>query len=353
MSNPELTIRLLPVGLGDCILIRFPDASWAMVDCAFGAARRDAASMAVEFLNQQPPLDAPVRFIVATHPDTDHVGGIPAFLKLCKRRVEAVFHCGVERALKSGAKEYRYLDEVLRLSRDDRIGPVKPICAGQRIEFSPQIEGLEIVCLHPDSKTVARGAACSASERNNASVVLQITFYGITVLLSGDIEQRGWSSTIQYPEFQSPRVLKVSHHGAKSGLPIGEAFQKVFAVPEQICWALLSTPTGDPSKPHADVLQAFSTMPHWTTRCTGWSPHCYPENRQSYPFAPDDERCPRSLREALLAPIRGTDAVLYQDIGCCLNNEVVIRADGTIRHIMQSKCCSDCISTQAPPLPVT
>jgi hypothetical protein len=65
--NMPLTIRLLNVGRGDCILLQFPDLSWGIVDCGRKNGRYEPHNQAVSFPANEQPKDTPIRFMLATH----------------------------------------------------------------------------------------------------------------------------------------------------------------------------------------------------------------------------------------------------------------------------------------------
>jgi beta-lactamase superfamily II metal-dependent hydrolase len=331
MNLQELRIRLLPVGLGDAILVRFPDATWALIDCGW-TDKGDTAAKVVALLNREEPADTPVRFVLATHPDSDHVARIPAFLALCPRRIQAFYHCGISRQTAEGAttESEDYVACAQRRSKAGLLGPVHRLWAGQTVRLDPPIEGLSIHVLNPDKKTVRNGPARTASARNNAAVVLQITYCGIVILLASDIESAAWGRVVRRKAFRPPHVLKVSHHGAKNGAAPPEVFAPLAST--SLRWALFSTPTDDWSKPHRDILAWFWDRSDWRTRCTGWSPLCDEADRESYPEKTGSTKYPPGLGEALAVHGRGVLRPLRTLHGCCVDNEIIVTEAGTLFH---------------------
>ena len=184
--------------------------------------------------------------------------------------------------------------------------------------------------------TVEQGPVRSGSELNNASVVVQIDFHGVALLLAGDIEDSAWTDVLGRAEFKPPRVLKVPHHGSINGRPAKSFFDQV----ESEGWALLSTPTEDRSFPDRRTLSAFWQV-SWRTRCTGASPLCDASNQELYPVRLDDRRYSESLRVALLLTYAsGRYRIPYESrIGCCVENELTIAPSGQIAHSRPSKTC--------------
>lgn len=81
--NPEdLVIHVLNVGFGDAIIVELPaDAagkrSFGVVDCYNG-------TKTINYLDALVPTAgdrAPLKFICATHPHSDHILGIPKLMK--------------------------------------------------------------------------------------------------------------------------------------------------------------------------------------------------------------------------------------------------------------------------------
>ncbi len=331
----NLRIRLLPVGQSDCILIRFPDDGWAVVDCG---SKNAASSMALEFLHSQEPRDTPVHFVLATHPDADHAGGVAELLSFSKRDIKAFYHCGVERKMEQG-RGSRFLSlprRAIELREQGRIGDVRALAVGDQLSLDPPIDGLSLAVLNPTpefvgSRVVKQGAS------NDISVVVQITYGNSAVLLAGDIEQTAWLRVVARPEFRPPHVLKVSHHGALNGVPPNEVLEPLNAAR----WGLFSTGSSVKDKPHLTVLESFWGSPSWTTRCTGWSPHCTEADKEYYPARANQLQYPESLRQSLRFSGRSK---LYEEeetrFGCCLDNELTIEADGSIHHSVGSKSCN-------------
>lgn len=333
----QLAIRLLPVGLGDCILIRFPDDSWAVVDCG---PDEMAAQQALRLLNSSDFPTGPVRFVLVTHPDLDHFGGIRSLLLGCRRPIERFYHSGVRRKRRIGGSDsLAFLRAVEDFFGEDAQDRIEIAQVGDDI-IGGQIKGLETTILHPSDTFVPKEPVRGGRQCNNSSIVLQITYYGVEVILPGDIEFGAWQHLTSQGGIGTPHVLKVSHHGASNGAPPPTFLDCESISEEKTRWALLSTPTTASDKPAAEVLRQFWRRPEWRTRCTGWSQHCSKNERVGYPVRPYDTRYPKSLREALDMSVRlGTFERFGAKQGCCLNNELTIWEDGVMQHAESRKDC--------------
>lgn len=73
MSVPALKIRVINVGQGACILFEVPGnpPSCGIIDCCIRERDRDYLPSVLEHLDE----DVALKFIVLTHPDTDHILG--------------------------------------------------------------------------------------------------------------------------------------------------------------------------------------------------------------------------------------------------------------------------------------
>ena len=152
----DLRIRLLPVEFGDCILLRFPDDSWAIVD----AGGHKAAEQAAGILQNTPPTGKPVRFILATHHHADHIGGMPGLLGLCPKPIGAFYYCAVEREVDDGTQRgpLDYVREARNLQTSGQIGEVTALRAGDviEVELDPPNPVLRMAVLNPGQAQVER-----------------------------------------------------------------------------------------------------------------------------------------------------------------------------------------------------
>lgn len=335
----SLRVRLLPVGQADCILLRFPDESWGVVDC--GSSSHDTATfMALDYLARSEPQGMPLRFVVATHPDADHCLGIPGLLRhyTSNREIGAFYHCGAKRKICRG-RAAMILDVVKtaeELRDAGRIALVKAVEAGESISWEPAIPGLSIYILNPPIGAVPLRPMRS-EESNDLSVTLLITFGGVSVLLSGDIEGHAWARVVSHRRFRMPRILKVPHHGSLNGAPPAVVLD---AGLDGVRWALMSSNSGVVDKPHLDLLRDLWGRPDWRTRCTGLSAHCDSANKEAYPVPADSRRYPDDLRQTLMFARRNSlfsqESTLY---GCCVDNEISVDWSGAVSHSVARKGC--------------
>lgn len=186
-------IDFIDVGTGDSIFLRTPGGTTLLVDGGDVTQYTDAGERVVApFLraNGIRKLD----YVVVTHFDRDHVGGL--FHVLEDFSVANVL-VGPE-----GKKTSELERAFLKKCADQGI-PVRRLARGDTIP----VEGADIRVLHPSQ------AWAGHHEGNNNSLVLQVAWPGITLVLPGDIEKEAEAELLPGLD-RSAVLLKAPHHGS-------------------------------------------------------------------------------------------------------------------------------------------
>lgn len=196
VSTPDsgrLTVTFLDVGQGDAILIEGPAGHRVLVD---GGPSGEAISSALG--RQLPFYDRRLDLVVLTHPQQDHLGGLP--------RVLAAY--SVRRVISSPERPdtaaYRAWSDAL--SEHDTVNV--PARRGQTIDLG---DGAVLSVLSPDPEQPP-----GSQPLNDASVVLRLTMGDLSFLLTGDITENGEASLIRAGTDLHSSVLKVAHHGSRT-----------------------------------------------------------------------------------------------------------------------------------------
>jgi beta-lactamase superfamily II metal-dependent hydrolase len=185
-------VSFIDVGQGDATLVQAGGESY-LVD----GGPPEAGPEVVDFLRSRgvEELDG----LVASHPDADHIGGLPDVLDALP--VSTVYVSG------DASKATTTFNTFLRAV--EREGArVLETRAGTRMEWG----GAEVMALSPPPE--AEGGLFGDS--NEDSVALLLTFGAARVLLPGDAEHRA-EEYMSTGRFTGPlTVLKVAHHGSSS-----------------------------------------------------------------------------------------------------------------------------------------
>ena len=241
-------VTFLDVGQGDSALIQFPDGKTVLIDGGRKYERFDMGrSVIAPFLLNQGirRLD----YIIATHPQQDHVGGLPWMIRHLD--VGAYWHTGIERPepifkeLRQAVVERQVQEHVATRGEEVVGGESCPLTV-----LSPIGE-------EEDGRTLQ---SLSGTFLNNQSVVVQFTCGGQSILFAADMETDGLRRLAAMG--QDPvTVLKVPHHGARSSLArdwiaLVRPRYAVFSVGRHNSYG----------HPVPDVVEAYSTIGSEVTR---------------------------------------------------------------------------------------
>ncbi|MCY3711700.1 MAG: DNA internalization-related competence protein ComEC/Rec2 [Gemmatimonadetes bacterium] len=199
LPDRSLRITVLDVGQGDAIFIACPNGRTLLVDGGARTPFYDAgARVILPFMRAKGYRR--VDTIIVTHPDLDHYGGLRAVVESVE--VVQVLSSG----LRSESRSYQAWHEAI----DRHDIPYRAVAKGDTLAALGGVRGL---FLHPDPLFLSGPARTNANE---ASVVLRLSFGAFSMLLTGDIEDRGEAATVRRPSSLKSTVLKSPHHGSSS-----------------------------------------------------------------------------------------------------------------------------------------
>jgi competence protein ComEC len=191
-----LEVTALAVGDGDALLVRAPSGRTVLID----GGTRGSAEVGDRVLVPNLHLLGVRRLdaILITHPDSDHINGLPAVL----------------RALPVG----RLLDPGLPCDTASYQALLKTAQA----RHVPRVLARDGMALHlGGGVTLALLAPCEPfildNEDNNNSVVSLLQYRQARMLFTGDLEREGEQALLDRGADLHADVLKVAHHGSQNG----------------------------------------------------------------------------------------------------------------------------------------
>ena len=195
-SSSFLTITALDVGQGDALVIRFPNGTTMMIDAGPKTLADDAGKRVVVPYLLRNGISR-IEALVASHPHSDHIGGMPYLLT--KMTVDTLYEADTLTASR--------LHGLLRRELAEYGVGWSQLRSGREISPDPSVR---VYCLGPSpSGTV--------SNLNDRSVVLKIVYGSTSAILPGDAE-RGEEDGIvsRYGAFLVTELLKAGHHGSST-----------------------------------------------------------------------------------------------------------------------------------------
>ena len=187
-TGATLRVDVLNVGQGDAILLQTPTGENILVDGG------PDDSVLAELGKILPLWDHTLDLVVATHTDADHITGLVSVLK--RYQVKEVLTPLPSKSTKiSEAWQQAVLAEP----------------AVNYVDAADDYRWGEVVW---DTLLPISSENISA-DTNNSSIVAKLTYQGLSMLLTGDMEAPEENLLMQIYPATSVDVLKVAHHGSK------------------------------------------------------------------------------------------------------------------------------------------
>jgi competence protein ComEC len=227
LQSPVVTVAFLDVGQGDAIWIQAPNGKELLIDTGAGQ------SVVTELSKLKKFFDRTIDIVLLTHPDSDHIGGVPEVFK--RYHIPLVITSEVS----STTLIYKTIQEIIDQEKSGRL----MARLGERIILDSR-SGVVVDVLFPDSST-------ENWETNEASIVVKVTHGDISFLLTGDalIDVEDYLIDIYGEQLQST-VLKLGHHGSQTST--GDRFLETVQPEIAIVSAGLGNRYGHP---HPEVVE--------------------------------------------------------------------------------------------------
>lgn len=219
IENSELQVHFVDVGQGDCTLI-ICDGHAMLID-----AGEDSKGTAIQLYLQKQGISG-LDYVIATHPDADHIGGMDVIL--------TKFDCGnvLLPDCANDTKAYRNMIDAMEYRGYQSILPV--------VGDSYELGGAVFTVMGPEK---------GYEDLNNNSVCIRLVHGKNSFVFTGDAEIEAESDMIDRIAQMQGDVLKVAHHGSSDATTV--AFLQA-VLPQ---YAVISCGEGNTyGHPHAAVL---------------------------------------------------------------------------------------------------
>jgi competence protein ComEC len=223
-----LTVAFLAIGQGDSIFVESAAGTQLLID---GGPDR---AVVRELGSRIPVYDRSIDLVLATHPDADHIGGLPDVL--------GTFDVGaiVENGGSSETATFR------AWQASGAAEPGARIVRATRGTVIMLDEETRLTVLFPDRDV-------TTAESNDGSIVARLDYGDISFLFTGDAPERiERYLTYLEPTLLDSDVLKVGHHGSKTSTSEG------FVAAVTPTYAVISAGRDNRyGHPHKDVLDTL------------------------------------------------------------------------------------------------
>ncbi len=209
LPDGKLHIIFCNVGQGDAAYIKFPNGKDMLIDGGPGGKMPKVLGCLGRFM---PLFDRTIDIVVLTHPQEDHLGGLQEVMK--RYEVKNFVHSDVSNVTEGYTALMKLMNEKHIIRRI--------VGTGEKITIGTAL----ISVVWPESSFLAEKKASNVlgvSNVNDASVVLKLSYGSFDALFPGDADSRVDSELTKRPLLDPDgiEVLKVPHHGSKTGMTDG------------------------------------------------------------------------------------------------------------------------------------
>ncbi len=192
MPDDKFHIYFLDIGQGDSVFIKTPENHQILIDGG-------AYSKVIEELGEvMPYFDKSIDFVMLTHPDNDHLGGLVEVLK--RYKVENVVLTGVQDSSSTYIEFLKVIDEK----------EINIYFATADMNF--YFGEVFVDVLFPTELLVGK----KSQAMNNTSLVTKIIYGKDSILLTGDLESEMEKRLVSSGVNLTADILKAGHHGSKT-----------------------------------------------------------------------------------------------------------------------------------------
>jgi len=205
LLHRDLRVTILDVGQGNAAVVELPRGKVMLIDGGgfAGSSTFDVGERVVAPFLWRNKI-ATVDILVATHPDTDHIGGLAYVAD--KFHVKQLWSSGQP----ADTEDYQALMDAV--ARREILMP-----AYEALYGSHTLNGVDVRILYPAAGFFDPGRAGSRQGTNNNSLVTKISLKEVSFLFPGDILKKAESELVATAgDRLASTVLVVPHHGSKT-----------------------------------------------------------------------------------------------------------------------------------------
>ena len=192
--RPELQVTFLDVGQGDCIFLQTENGDSYLTDGGSSSVSKVGKYRMIPFLKYQGASQ--IKAVFVSHADSDHYNGIAELLEQAELegiRVENLVLTDIADECRSEGYE-----ELVELAGQNGI-TVQLLHEGQQLQDGE----LLFQCLHPSK-------GYRAEDLNETSMVLLVTYWEFSMLLTGDVQGAGEEHlTQELQDWKEPGVTQM------------------------------------------------------------------------------------------------------------------------------------------------
>lgn len=196
-----LQITMLDVGQGDCIYWKNDNGITCLMDGGSTSVSAVGTYRIQPFLKYKGVKRLDYCFV--SHMDEDHINGI-------QELISASMESG---GIQIGSMVFPRIrnedDAYLTMIKQAKSAHIRIVYIERGRKITS--EKMQLTCLHPDYEFLSE-------DRNSASLVLELSYKGFSMLFTGDVDEKGESYMLSHSGELASKydVLKVAHHGSKS-----------------------------------------------------------------------------------------------------------------------------------------
>ena len=230
-DSSHLSVHFLQTSHGESIFIETSNGNRVLID-----GGGDASQVADTLGKILPFWDRNIDIVLLTHPDTDHVGGLPEVLH--RFRVGTVLHSGQN----SSSNTFTTWSHAIQEHENTIL-----VWPGMHIglDHGTIIEVLSARCVGPEHQ---------CADTNDASIVTMLRHRHVSFLLTGDIER---STEVRLatsiPNLRAT-VLKAPHHGSNTS-----STETLINAVEPAAVVVAAGTANRYGHPHPEVIERYNT----------------------------------------------------------------------------------------------